>query len=51
MSSLPDEITYTECSPCTELPVRLRNLENIDPVEGIQEENVSKEYIPVLTIE
>ena len=44
--TLPDEITYIKHGPCRELPVRSRSLENADPIEGIQEENVCIEHIP-----
>ena len=35
---LPDEITYIKYGPYTDLPVCPRNLENAEPVDGIQEE-------------
>ena len=48
---LPDEITCIKYDPHTELPVHLRNLEDTDPTEGIQEESVCREDISGLSID
>ena len=42
---------YNTGSICTELPLRLRNLENTGPVIGIQEENGCIEDIPGLSLD
>ena len=48
---MPDEVKCINYAPCTELPVCLRNVDNTDPVEGIQDENICIEDIPGLSID